>query len=356
MLAAADAPAQLVQLRDPVAIGVLDEHDRGVRDVDADLDHGRGHEHVGAAGGEVGHRLLFGPRAHLAVHQHDLVVLELAAAQALELGGGGTRLQRLGLLDQRADDERLAAGVELLADALVGAGALAVGRGHEGLDRPPAGGQLAQHGHVEIAVGGQRERARDRRRGHVQHVGRQPGRRLAVERAALVDAEAVLLVHDRDREPVELDRLLDQRVRADQQFELPARQLAEQVGAAAGGRRAGQQRRLHELARHQLLQRREVLLGERLGRRHQRGLGARLDRAQHRVERDNGLAGADLAHQQPLHRAVRRDVGVELGHRAALVAGGRERQRIGEPAGGQSAGRLERCRRERLRAAACAGA
>ena len=59
------------------------------------------------------------------MQQHDAVVLELAAAQALELGRGGARLQRLGLLDQRADDERLAAGVELLADALVGAGALA---------------------------------------------------------------------------------------------------------------------------------------------------------------------------------------------------------------------------------------
>ena len=58
-------------------------------------------------------------------------------------------------------------------------------------------------------------------------------RRLAVERAALVDAEAVLLVDHRDGQAVELDRLLDQRVRADQQLQLAARELAEQVGAAA---------------------------------------------------------------------------------------------------------------------------
>src|ERR687892_129177 len=52
-----------------------------------------------------------------------------------------------------------------------------------------AGRQLAQHGHVEIAVGGQRERAWDRRGGHVQHVRGEAVRRLAVERAALVYAE-----------------------------------------------------------------------------------------------------------------------------------------------------------------------
>ena len=102
-------------------------------------------------------------------------------------------------------------------------------------------------------------------------------------------------------------------------LQLAARELAEQVGAAAAGRRAGEQRGRHQLARHQRLQGREVLLGERLGRRHQRGLGAVLDRAQHRVQRDDGLARADLAHQQPLHRAVAREVGVDRLHRRALV-------------------------------------
>ena len=44
--AAAHAPAQLVQLRQAEALGVLDHHQRGVRHVDADLDHGGGHQHV----------------------------------------------------------------------------------------------------------------------------------------------------------------------------------------------------------------------------------------------------------------------------------------------------------------------
>ena len=74
MLAAADAPAQLVQLADAEALGALDEHDRRVGDVDADLDDRRRDEHVGLAGGERRHRLLLLARAHLAVQQRDAVV------------------------------------------------------------------------------------------------------------------------------------------------------------------------------------------------------------------------------------------------------------------------------------------
>ena len=44
--AAADAAAQLVELREAEAVGLLDDHDRRVRDVDADLDHRRRDEHV----------------------------------------------------------------------------------------------------------------------------------------------------------------------------------------------------------------------------------------------------------------------------------------------------------------------
>ena len=144
MVAAADAPAQLVQLRDAVALGVLDEHHRRVGDVDADLDHGRGHEHVRAARGEAAIASCLALRAHLPVQQHDVEVLELRRAQPLELRGRRARLQRLGLLDQRADDERLAPGAQLLADALVRALALAVRAGDERLDRLAPARQLAR--------------------------------------------------------------------------------------------------------------------------------------------------------------------------------------------------------------------
>ena len=70
-----------------------------------------------------------------------------------------------------------------------------------------------------------------------------------------------------------------------------------------------------------------VLLGQGLGGRHQGGLGAVLHSAQHRVEGHHGLARAHLPHEQPLHRALASQVGVDLGHRAHLVAGQLEGKR-----------------------------
>ena len=47
MLPSANAPAQLMELGEAKTLGMLDEHDRGVGHVDADLDDGRRHQQVG---------------------------------------------------------------------------------------------------------------------------------------------------------------------------------------------------------------------------------------------------------------------------------------------------------------------
>ena len=51
----------------------------------------------------------------------------------------------------------------------------------------------------------------------------------------------MLLVHDGKRQVSELDGLLDQRVRADEQAKLARRQPLEQLAALVRRRRAGQQ-------------------------------------------------------------------------------------------------------------------
>ena len=218
-----------------VAVGVLDQHHGGVRHVDADLDHRRGDEHVAP------HRrrtraiaacLSRGRQA--AVQQHHLEVARAPSCAAARTrrwrhAPGAPRTPRPAGTRRTPGAPRSAprgcarrrgrARASLAATSVV--------------DRPPARRQLAQDGDVEIAVGGQRERPRDRRGRHVQHVRGEPVRRLAVQRAALVDAEAVLLVDDRDGEPVELDGPLDQRVRADEELQLAGGELAEDVGAPA---------------------------------------------------------------------------------------------------------------------------
>ncbi len=69
--AAPDAAAELVQLREPEPVGVLDDHHRRVRDVDADLDHRRRDEHVELPGAKRAHHRLLLLRRHLAVQQAD---------------------------------------------------------------------------------------------------------------------------------------------------------------------------------------------------------------------------------------------------------------------------------------------
>src|SRR5687767_14603434 len=65
--------------------------------------------------------------------------------------------------------------------------------------------------------------------------------------------------------------------------------------------------------------REEVLLGKRLGRGHQRALVAALDCAQERIERHDGLSGADIALQEALHRLLATQVTVDLGNGLLLL-------------------------------------
>ncbi len=108
--AAADAAAQLMQLREPEALGVLDHHHARLRHVDADLDHRGGDQKPRLARGEARHgAILVGP-AHAAVDEIDRVAEALLQSRVAFLGGG--EIDAFGFLDQRADPIDAAAVVE----------------------------------------------------------------------------------------------------------------------------------------------------------------------------------------------------------------------------------------------------
>ena len=91
--AASDTPAKLVQLREPHALGVLDDNKRGVWHVHADLDDGGRDEELDLARLEVRHDLRLLGGLHAAVHEpHG------------EVGKG--RLDRLERLDRGLELER----------------------------------------------------------------------------------------------------------------------------------------------------------------------------------------------------------------------------------------------------------
>ena len=142
----------------------------------------------------------------------------------------------LGLLDQRAHDERLAPGPQLLADALVGALALALRSSTTCVCDRLAPRAAARAGRdVQVAVLGERERARDRRGGHVQHVRRRISATLRVQRGALATPKRCCSSTTATAERAKLHVGLDQRVGADDQRQLAAGELAEDVRAPAAG-------------------------------------------------------------------------------------------------------------------------
>ena len=111
-----------MQLGESEAVGLLDDHDRRVRDVDADLDHRRRHEHVELPRLELRHQLAPLGRSQAAVQEPDAVALELRAAEPVGLHLRRARDGRLRFLDQRADDVGLPALVEMAAQPPVGLG------------------------------------------------------------------------------------------------------------------------------------------------------------------------------------------------------------------------------------------
>ena len=151
-------------------------------------------------------------------------------------------------------------------------------------------------------------------------------RALGGEGATLHHAEAMLLVDYRERQRLEDDVLLDQRLRADHEIDVAAFDRRQQVTARRGGHPPRQQRDAIRPAIEGLDDRPVVLLGQDLGRRHERDLVVVLHRDDRRQERHDRLAGADIALQQALHRPAALHVGDDLGKRVALSFSQLERQ------------------------------
>ena len=128
----------------------------------------------------------------------------------------------------------------------------------------------------EVTVDGERKRPRDRCRRHVKTMG---GPVLG-ERGTLLDPEPVLLVDDRHGQRAKVDAFLDQCVRPDGDSRGSARDRLARGCMLARGESARQQHDLHADPLTDPFDRHEVLLGERLGRSHQRPLVAALDSAQ----------------------------------------------------------------------------
>ena len=114
--AAADPSAQLVELGQTEAFGVLDHHHRGFRDIDADLHDRGGDQQPDRAGGKRGQGRVADLRRLLPVREADPVAEPLLQVDEPLLRGGD--VQSLALGDQRADPIDLGAFVQFAGDAV----------------------------------------------------------------------------------------------------------------------------------------------------------------------------------------------------------------------------------------------
>ena len=201
---------------------------------------------------------------------------------------------RLDLVVQEVD---LPAALQLaqhrLADRAAGLGA------HEGLDREAPLRRGRDHREIAQAFERHAQRARDRRGGERQHVDLGAHR---LDRLLVAHAEAVFLVDHEQAEALELDLVADQRVRADDDVDGAVGQAFEGGLDLLGGAEARDlgdlDRPLAEAVGDVLV----VLLRQQRGGCQDRDLLAAGDGDERGTQRDLGLAEADVAADEPVHR------------------------------------------------------
>ena len=317
--------AQLVQLGETEPFGLFDHHQCGRGDIDPDFDYRGRDQQPRIARSKTLHSGVLDLRAQLAVDHDDSISEPLLERCVARLGGGdvGEVGHAIDLAHHRADPIGLLTAGEMPfhpGDHFLHARL----RNHQRLDRLPSGRELVEAAHVHFAILRQRQRARDRGRGHREGVRCAPA--LARQRQPLGDAEAVLLVDHHKAEVAVVHAVLKDRVGAHQQLDRAIEQPHQDRFALASLGAARQQRDLHPRRTEHLAQRLEMLAGEDFGGGQQRGLLARLDRDQHRIQRHHGLARTDIALQQAQHRCLLRHVARDLGDGALLRAGEAEGQ------------------------------
>ena len=223
-VAAPDAAADLVELRQAEHVGAVDDQRVGGRDVDAALDDRRRDEHVGLAGEEGEHHLLELALVHLPVGDDD-------ARPGRELAHVLGRL--VDRLDPVVQVEDLAPARELLLDR--DAHQVVVVLADVGADLVPAARRRLDDRDVADARERHLQRARDRRRREAQHVDLHLE---VAQQLLLAHAEALLLVDDHQAEVLGPHVGREQAVGADEHVDLAGGELLEDLALLRGGAEA----------------------------------------------------------------------------------------------------------------------
>src|SRR5216684_5428678 len=298
--AAADAAAKLMELGEAEALGMLDEHDGGVGDVDADFDNGGGDENLRFVFAEALHDFFFFVAGEAAVQEAEFELGKNFAREAFVFVDGGFQLE-LRFLDDGIDDVGLMASGNFAAERFPNAGEMLLGS-HARDDGGAAGRELVEDGNVEVAIESEREGARDGRGGEDEDVrGVAVGGGFVHQALALEDAEAVLLVNGDETEAGEGDVVFDERVGADDQLGFAGTDTIEDGGFLRGFQAADEQLDAIACFGEDAARGKKMLHGENFRGRHEGGLRAVFDGDDRGLQGDDGFAAADVALEETIH-------------------------------------------------------
>ncbi len=312
--ATAHPAPQLVQLGQPEHVGAF--HDEGVRvgDVQPRLDDGGTYQDVELLLPEGDHHLLEGVLAHLTVRGGDAGLGDEVAQP---------RRGRVDRLHPVVDEEDLPLPQQLTADR--GGDLPVVARPDEGQDRVP----LLRRGvdRRQLPDTGDRhfQCPRDRGGAHGEHVHRGPH---FLQVFLVFDAEALLLVDDHQAEVLETGRGRQQPMRSYHHVDGAVGKSVEHRLLLGRGIEARHRPYVHGKRGIPLGEHLEMLLDEQCRRDENGDLFTVLHRLERRPYRDLGLAVADVAADDPVHRDGFAHVGLDLLDGRELVGGLPEREGV----------------------------
>ena len=305
MFVASYPAAKLVQIGQPVTVGLVDENRVGVRDVQPAFDDRGRQQHVVAAVDEAEH------------HLFEVVLVHLAMSHG-QPGLGHDLPQPTGedfdVFDAVVDEKYLPVAVQFAQHGV--ADQLGIESGHAGFDGQTVFRRRFQVRDVAQAEQAHVKRSRNRRGGHRQHVDRLPQR---LQPLLHLDAEPLLLVDDHQPEVVKMHVGLGQPVRADDDVDRALFQPADDFGLLPARGESRQRGDLEGEFRHPSGERPLVLLAEQRGRHKHGHLIAGVDGLERRPHRQFRLPIAHVAAQQPIHRPRQAHVVLDRVDRGQLV-------------------------------------
>ncbi len=301
----AHTASELVQLRESVPVRAVDDDRVRVRDVEAVLDDRGREQDVEPPLHEAKHRPLELVLAHLTVTDHDLRFRD-ETPQQVSNGEDG--------FDAVVHEVDLAAARQLVPDGALDHRRIELH--HVRLNREPVLGRRLDNRHVADADERHVQRPRNRRRGHRQHVD--PPSHL-LDALLMGDAKPLLFVDHEQAEVLELHVLGQESMRADDDVDFARGEAGKDLLCFLLRAEAADHVDRHREAGKPLAKRLQVLKRQDGRRREKCGLLAVHHGLERGAHRHFGLAVANVAAEEAIHRRGRLHVPFDVCDRGDLV-------------------------------------